>query len=57
MAMNVHAPKRTSWLVWAGVAAGAIVLIAAFGYAFDWFGTDATSTVAPAIEQAVPATE
>ena len=57
MAMNVHAPKRTSWLVWAGVAAGAIVLIAAFGYGFDWFGTDATSTVAPAIEQAVPATE
>ncbi len=57
MAMSTNAPKQSPWLVWGGAAVAAIVVIGALGYWFDWFGSDATATVAPAVEQIAPATE
>jgi hypothetical protein len=57
MAVNMHAPKMPNWWVWGGAAVAVIIVIAAMGYGLDWFGTGATTEVAPAIEQAVPATD
>ena len=55
MAMNTHAPRQTSWWVWGGAAVAVIVVIAALGYGFDWFG--GAEATAPATEQVAPATE
>lgn len=57
MAVNMHAPKMTSWWVWGGAAAAAIIVIAALGYGLDWFGGGVTNEVMPAVEQAAPATD
>jgi len=57
MAVNMHAPKITNWWVWGGAAVAAIVVIAALGYGFEWFGGGVTNEVAPAIEQTAPVTE
>lgn len=48
MTMNTHAPKPTNWWVWGGAAAAAIILMAAIGYGFDWFGMGGLETTAPA---------
>lgn len=57
MAVNIRAPKMTNWWVWGGAAVAAIVVIAALGYGFDWFGGGVTNEVVPAFEQTAPATE
>lgn len=57
MAMNTHAPKQTNWWVWGGAAVAAIVVVAALGYGFDWFGTGGVETMAPAVEEIAPITE
>lgn len=57
MAVNMHAPKMTNWWVWGGAAVAAIVVVAALGYGFDWFGSGVTGEVLPVIEQSAPATE
>lgn len=57
MAVNPHAPKQTNWWVWGGAAVAAIVVIAAIGYGFDWFGMGGSETTAPATEQTAPATD
>ena len=57
MAVNIHQPNHTNWWVYGGAAVAAIVVIAAFGYGFDWFGTGITDEVVPAVEQTAPATE
>lgn len=57
MAVNIHTPKPTNWWVWVGAAVAAIVVIAALGYGFDWFGAGTTNAVAPAVERPTPATE
>lgn len=56
MAMNTHAPKETNWWVWGGAAVAVIVVIAALGYGFDWFGGGAEA-IAPVTDQVAPATE
>lgn len=57
MAVNMNAPKTTNWWVWGGAAVAAIVVIAALGYGFEWFGGGVTDAVAPVIEQTAPATD
>lgn len=57
MAVNTHAPKPTNWWVWGGAVVAAIVILAAFGYGFDWGGGGLTDEVIPAIEQTAPATD
>ncbi len=57
MAVNMHAPKPINWWVWGGGTVAAIVVIVALGYGFDWYSTGTTDEVAPAVEQATPATE
>ena len=57
MAMNTHAPKQTNWWVWGGAAVAAIVVIAALGYTFDWFGLTGGEAAVPAVEQTAPVTE
>lgn len=57
MAVNIHAPRTNNWWVWGGAAVAAILVIAALGYGFDWFGGGITNEVVPAIEQTAPATE
>ena len=55
--MNLHTPKQTNWWVWGGAALAAIVVIAAIGYGFDWFGTGVVDVTAPATEQPALATD
>jgi hypothetical protein len=57
MAMNTHAPRQTNWWVRGGAAVTAILVIAAIGYGFDWFGMGGVETTAPVAEQAAPATD
>ncbi|MBT8426652.1 MAG: hypothetical protein KJO02_01345 [Erythrobacter sp.] len=57
MAMHTHAPKYTNWWVWGGAAVAAIIVIAALGYGFDWFGGSVADAVTPAAEQSTPASE
>ena len=47
--LNPFDPRRA--------AVAAIVVIAALGYGYDWFGGGAADEVIPAIEQTAPATE
>lgn len=56
MAMNTHAPKQTNWWVWGGATVAALIVLAAIGYGYDWFGTGSTE-VAPAVEQSAPASQ
>ncbi len=57
MALTEKLPQQFNWKIWGGVAVVAIVVAAALGYWFDWFGTGAGDVVAPAVENAAPAAE